>query len=982
VLRSPVRRLLAAVAAVIVLLIAGRTASFADNIIADGDGLTPVTGQSLEFGSVACGVTTEKSVALAINRNGQGQQGQQVYANSAVVTVTVTGTTGAGLSAAAPATTITLPGNWVGSDNNVMSNVVLSTATLTSTTAGAGSGTIAYRASGAGANGGTVIRDVTLPVTWTAASCVTPSTTTVTCPTFATYTGAAQTPCTATATGTGLNVSIPVTYTANVNAGTATATATFAGDATHTGSSASATFVIDKATSSVTVTCPPSVLYTAAAQQPCTASVAGVGGLAQALPVTYTDNMAVGTAHAAATYAGDSDHSGSSGTATFAIAKAGSTITVTCDPASVTYTGGAHSPCTASATGVGLGSGVDVTASIVYTENVAAGTAHATATWAGDANHEGSTGSSTFAIVQADSTVMVSCPAGPHVYSGSAHEPCTASVTGAGGLNQPLTVTYSGNVNAGTASASAYYAGDANHTSSNASATFQIDKAPSTVTVTCTPDSVTFTGAAHTPCSAGVSGAGGLAQTLAVSYTDNTNAGTATAAAEYAGDANHIGSNGHATFTIEKASSAVALNCPTEVVYTGTAQTPCSATAEGAGTIDASVPVELHYVGNVGAGTASVQANWPGDGNHQPSANSTTFEITQAPSTVTVSCPGSVVYTGSALEPCTTTVAGAGLTPGGPLAVPVVFAYTNNTVAGTASVTAIWDGDANHTGDADQTNFVITKAPSAVAVTCSPSSVTYTGTAQTPCTASVSGAGGLTGSLPVAYADNVAAGTATASAEFAGDANHLASTGQATFTITKATSSVVVTCPASVVFTGSAQTPCTATVTGAGGLNQSVSPVDYSNSTLVGTAFASATYAGDANHSGTTGSASFQILAWTLKGYYQPVDMNTATTTVWNTVKNGSTVPLKFEAFAGANEIVTTTALQATFTVTGVSCPGSNAVTDDIELTTTGGTSFRYDTSAGQFIQNWQTPKKAGACYTVTTTTLDGSKLSAWFILK
>jgi hypothetical protein len=39
-------------------------------------------------------------------------------------------------------------------------------------------------------------------------------------------------------------------------------------------------------------------------------------------------------------------------------------------------------------------------------------------------------------------------------------------------------------------------------------------------------------------------------------------------------------------------------------------------------------------------------------------------------------------------------------------------------------------------------------------------------------------------------------------------------------------------------------------------------------------------------------------------------------------------------------------------------------------------------TSAGQFIQNWQTPKKAGACYTVTTTTMDGSKLSAWFILK
>jgi hypothetical protein len=232
------------------------------------------------------------------------------------------------------------------------------------------------------------------------------------------------------------------------------------------------------------------------------------------------------------------------------------------------------------------------------------------------------------------------------------------------------------------------------------------------------------------------------------------------------------------------------------------------------------------------------------------------------------------------------------------------------------------------------------------------------------------------------YTDNVAAGTATASASYTGDANHLPSTGQATFPITKATSTVAVTCPASVVFSGAAQTPCTATVSGAGGLSQSVSPVGYSGNTAVGTATVSATYAGDDNHVGSTGTATFQILAWTLKGYYQPVDMNTATSTVWNTVKNGSTVPLKFEAFAGTAEIVTTAALQATFTVTGVSCPGSNAVTDDIELTTTGGTTFRYDSTAGQFIQNWQTPKKPGGCYTVTTTTMDGSKLSAWFILK
>ena len=70
----------------VVLLVAGQAIALADNIVADGDGLTPVNTNNLAFGSVACGGTTSKSVALAIDRNGQGQ----VYANSAVVTVIVT----------------------------------------------------------------------------------------------------------------------------------------------------------------------------------------------------------------------------------------------------------------------------------------------------------------------------------------------------------------------------------------------------------------------------------------------------------------------------------------------------------------------------------------------------------------------------------------------------------------------------------------------------------------------------------------------------------------------------------------------------------------------------------------------------------------------------------------------------------------------------------------------------------------------------
>jgi len=135
----------------------------------------------------------------------------------------------------------------------------------------------------------------------------------------------------------------------------------------------------------------------------------------------------------------------------------------------------------------------------------------------------------------------------------------------------------------------------------------------------------------------------------------------------------------------------------------------------------------------------------------------------------------------------------------------------------------------------------------------------------------------------------------------------------------------------------------------------------------------------DDNYSFTYVNGTLHVLAWTLTGFYQPVDMNG----VLNTVKGGSTVPLKFEIFAGpvgTNELTSTSSVFS-FTQTKIACDGSMP-TDQIEVTTTGGTSLRYDTVAGQFIQNWQTPKSAGQCYKVTMTTLDGSALVALFKLK
>jgi len=124
------------------------------------------------------------------------------------------------------------------------------------------------------------------------------------------------------------------------------------------------------------------------------------------------------------------------------------------------------------------------------------------------------------------------------------------------------------------------------------------------------------------------------------------------------------------------------------------------------------------------------------------------------------------------------------------------------------------------------------------------------------------------------------------------------------------------------------------------------------------------------------------VLGWHENGFFAPVDMTTTSTIVWNTVKGGSTVPLKFEIFAGSTEQTNISAVDSV-TASQVSC--TTGVDDDIEETVvnTGGTSLRYDSTSGFFIQNWQTPKKAGLCLVVIMAAKDGSKIDkAYFKLK
>jgi hypothetical protein len=428
----------------------------------------------------------------------------------------------------------------------------------------------------------------------------------------------------------------------SLSAGSHTITATYNGDTTSSPSTSTMlTQTVNKAASTTTVNCPVSQTFTGAAIQPCTATVTGAGGLNQSVPVTYTNNTNAGTASANATYAGDSNHDGSTGSSTFEITKAASATVVTCPP-SQTYTGAAIEPCSASYSGAGNLTG---TLTPTYSDNINAGTATASAAYAGDANHESSTGSATFTITKASSTTTVTCAAS-QTYTGTALTPCTVTVAGAN-LNLTPTPDYANNTNAGTATASYSFAGDANHDGSSDSKTFEIAKANANINVT--PYSVTYDSNAHTANGSATGVQGESLSGLSLSGTTHKNAGT------YNGDpwtftdttGNYNNGNGTVDDVIGQATASVSVNGYSGV-YDGAAH-GATGTATGVNGEDLTALLNLgETFTNVPGGTA--HWTFAGNTNYATASGDAAITITKATPMITWSNPADIVY-GTPLSP-------------------------------------------------------------------------------------------------------------------------------------------------------------------------------------------------------------------------------------------------------------------------------------------------------------------------------------------
>lgn len=161
-----------------------------------------------------------------------------------------------------------------------------------------------------------------------------------------------------------------------------------------------------------------------------------------------------------------------------------------------------------------------------------------------------------------------------------------------------------------------------------------------------------------------------------------------------------------APITITSGGTTTTVTCPTTpVVYTGSALTPCTARATGLGGLDVAV-TPLTYTSNTNVGDALVTATYAGGGNYGGSTGSGTFHIAAAPTTATVTCPASAIYTGSPITPCTGRVTGPGA-----LSLTLTPTYSSN-VVGTATATVTYAGGGNYLGSTASKTFQISYAQS------------------------------------------------------------------------------------------------------------------------------------------------------------------------------------------------------------------------------------------------------------------------------
>lgn len=422
---------------------------------------------------------------------------------------------------------------------------------------------------------------------------------------------------------------------------------------------------------------------------------------------------------------------------------------------------------------------------VSYSKNRAVGTATVTVT--GKNNYTGSA-SKTFSIVPADiANFTASLSTETFSYNGSEKEPSVTVKSGNKTLTSgtDFTVSYSNNINVGTASA--VITGKGNY-SGSITKEFIITPADfSKLTASLAAGTFSYDGTEKKPEVTVKSGSKQLTSgtDFTVSYTDNINVGTAKAV--ITGKGNYSGTITK-SFKITQAdlSKFTASLSADSFIYDGAEKKPVVTVKSDNAQLTADTDFTVSYSSNINAGTATVTIT--GKGNYSGSIKKQ-FTITPADFSGFSAelSADTVTYTGSAQKPGATVKSGDKVLVSG---TDFTVSYSNNTNAGTAKATI--KGKGNYSGTITK-EFTITPADiSQLTASLSADIFRYNGTEQKPSVTVKSRDKMLVPDtdFTVSYSDNIDVGTATVN--ITGQGNYTGSMTR-TFTITNARIPAVIT---------------------------------------------------------------------------------------------------------------------------------------------------------------------------------------------
>ena len=562
--------------------------------------------------------------------------------------------------------------------------------------------------------------------------------------------------------------------------------------------------------------------------------------------VSYTNNTNAATGNdenpPTVTVTGKGNYNGSLST-TFDIFKADFSNIVIADIDDQSYTGSAIEP-TLNVTFNGNTVAADEY-SATYSNNTNLGTATVTLMSSQKNFSESKTGiSKNFNIVAISIANATFSTISDQTYTGAAITPEPTVTVNGNTLKKgtDYSLTYSSNINAGTATITA--SGIGNYTGTT-STTFKItSKTLTDAMVTLSATSFTYNGNVQKPTVTVTDGTTTLKEKSDYNLTNDGGTAVGTYSVSVVGTGNYSGTITK-NFTISANNTTLTVTLGTATyTYDGTAKQPAVTVKAGETTL-AATDYDVAYTNNVNAGTATVSVT--GKGNYAGSTGSATFTITAKALTdamVTLSAT-TFTYNGSVQKPTVTIADGTTTLKEG-----TDYTLTNNggTAVGTYNVSVV--GKGNYAGTITK-NFTISANSTTLSVTLGTTSYTYDGTAKQPTVTIKAGQTTLAATdYDVAYTNNVNAGTATVSVT--GKGNYAGSTGSATFTITaKALTDAMVTLSATTfTYNGCVQKP---TVIVADGTTTLKENADYTLTNNGGTAVGtySVSVVGKGNYSGT-----------------------------------------------------------------------------------------------------------------------------------